>query len=202
MKLGIKNLILDILLPKKCLGCGKEGSYICSQCDLFLLDLPVFSETPVLSFWEYNGLIKKAIHLAKYCGGYDILRELVNKKDFELKENTIITFVPMHIKEKRKRGFNQSEIIAQEIGKKTGMSVVKLLEKIKETPEQAKLNREERLQNLKESFISREVEPLGDKSVLLVDDVYTTGATMLECVKTLNKAGYKNIQCFTLAKTI
>lgn len=206
MSIALKDTLLDILFPKYCLGCGREGLYICKKCELFILEVNNFGS--LTSFWEYNGIIKEAIHQIKYNGAYDIVRELVDKKDFEIEKDTIITYVPMYIKKQKKRGFNQAEIIAKEVGRKTGFLVVKMLEKIKETKDQAKLNREERLENLKDSF--REARPLkklrslmrGRASILLVDDVYTSGATMEECSKGLRKAGVKNISYFTLARTI
>lgn len=203
-----KNLVFDILFPKYCLGCGKEEAYICKSCELFMNEIN--NTENLISLWEYNGIVERAIKEAKYKGRYDILRELVSKKEFKIKENTIITYVPMHIKKEKRRGFNQAEIIAKEIGKRAGVPVVKLLEKIKETPEQVKLNREQRLNNLKDSFA--EARPLqkekyieairGRASILIVDDVYTTGATMEECGTVLHKAGFKNIQGFTIARTI
>jgi competence protein ComFC len=190
----IKNYLLDILFPKYCLGCGKEGLYICKECELFMMDAPGGG-------WEYNGIVKKAIHKIKFEGQYDIVRELVNKKDFELAKDTTITFVPMHIKKKKIRGYNQSEIIAKELGKKTGVPVIKLLKKIKQTKDQAKLSKEERLENIKNCFKCVRAVSCG-RPILLVDDVYTSGATIAECSRVLRKAGYKNIQCFTLAETI
>ena len=192
-------MILDILFPKKCLGCGKEGKYICKNCELFMIDL---SEAwPLTSFWEYNGIVKKAIHQIKYGGTYDMVREIVNKKEFEIDKNTVITFVPMYIKKEKERGFNQAEIIAKEISRKTGLPVVKLLEKTKETPDQASLNKEQRLVNLQNTFAICDRLSLS-QNVLLVDDVYTTGATMEECRKVLYKAGFRNINYFTLARTV
>ena len=200
----IREIVLDILFPKKCLGCNKEGKYICKNCELFMLDL---SEAwPLTSFWEYNGIIKKAIHQIKYGGTYDMVRELVNKKEFEIDKNTIITFVPMYIKKEKERGFNQAEIIAKELRKKTGLPVAKLLEKVKETSDQASLDREHRLTNLKNTFAICDkpglYKPCLLQNILLVDDVYTTGATMEECRKVLYKAGFRNINYFTLARTV
>ena len=205
-----KNLVLDVLFPKYCLGCGREGAYICKDCELFMLDL---SEAwPLTSMWEYNGIVKRAIKQAKYKGEYEILKELVGAIHELPVKNAIITYVPMHIKDKKRRGFNQAEIIAKELGKKYNLPVVKLLEKIRQTLEQAKLTREERLKNLvgaihesPESKIiihARAIRELPLSNILLVDDVYTTGATMAECARILHKAGFKNIWPLTLAKTI
>ena len=193
------NALLDILFPKYCAGCGKEGNYVCKKCELYMVDtlqMPGFT-----ALWEYNGVVKELIHRIKFEGEYDIIKELVNKKDFEIADNTIITYVPMHIKKQKKRGFNQAEIIAKEIGKKTNKPVVKMLKKIKEISDQAKLDKTARLENVRNVFQFC-VKPGFTQNVLLVDDVYTSGATMQECSKVLRKAGIENISGFTLAKTV
>lgn len=184
------------------MGCGKEGLYICKNCELFLVDINN-NYGELISFWEYNGIVKKAIHQIKYSGAYDIIKELVNKKEFKIRKDAIITYVPMYVKKEKERGFNQAEIIARELGKKAGAPVVRLLEKTKETPGQASLNKEQRLINLKNTFIILERPGLSrEQNVLLVDDVYTTGTTMEECRKVLYKAGFRNINYFTLARTV
>jgi len=204
----IKDLILDILFPKKCAGCGKESSYVCKKCEMYMLDVP--EAIGLTALWEYNGIVKQLIHRIKFNGEYDIIKELVNKKDFDVAENAIITYVPMHIKKQRKRGFNQAEIIAKEISKKLDKPVVKMLEKIKQTKDQASLNKEARLKNPKGCFSAVETRPLkklrslirGRVSVLLVDDVYTSGATMQECSKVLHKAGIEKVWGFVIARTV
>jgi competence protein ComFC len=216
----IKDLILDLLFPKYCLGCGREGQYICDKCLIFATEIQNTGD--LTCFWEYDGIIKKAIHKIKYNGVYDIARELVSKKDFvilskaknpkELRDpssalggtqddnnGVVVTFVPMTKKREAKRGFNQAEIIAKEIGRKTGRPVVKLLEKIRETSDQIGLSRTERLENLKNSFRCLN---FGFKQILLVDDVYTTGATMEECSRILRKAGASKIHKFAICKTV
>jgi len=153
------------------------------------------------SLWEYNGIIKEAIRRIKFGGEWDIIKELINKKDFEVPGNVVITYVPITKKKERERGFNQSEIIAKKLGEKLNLPIVRLLDKIKETSDQVGLSRYERLKNLKGSFAARPWVDQG-QNVLLVDDVYTTGATMEECSRTLKKSGYKNINYFTIARTV
>jgi len=195
----IKNCLLDILFPKKCVGCGKQGKYVCEKCELYIVDalqLPGFT-----ALWEYNGIIKELIHRIKFNGEYDIIKELVGKKDFEIAEDATITYVPMHIKKQKKRGFNQAEIIAREIGKKVNRPVVKMLERTKKTSDQAKLDKTARLENVRNAFQIC-VKPGFTQNVLLIDDVYTSGATMQECSKVLRKSGINNISYFTLARTV
>jgi len=234
----IKNIVLDVLFPRICINCGRQGNYICSECDLFLSEsllicsvcgnsspsgethpncLNKYSLDGLISIWDYEGLIKKLIYQIKYDGTTDIINEFIQKllfliiKDknrfsaflsFLSSEDVYITYVPMYIKRAKRRGFNQSVIIAQELGKYFNRPVKKLLDKIIDTKKQTGLDKEERLLNIKESFGEARPLPRGRASVLLVDDIFTTGATMKECCKVLKQSGVKNIWGFTLAKTL
>jgi len=147
------------------------------------------------------------------------LVERIDFKDEFISSFKYITYVPMYRKREKYRGFNQSEIIAKELAKKYsaqgGLKVVCLLKKIKDTEDQVNLNKEERVRNVRGSFrfvgvgatlvVARinkgNHKGLPLRNILLVDDVYTTGATMRECCKVLKKSGIKNIWGFTLAKT-
>jgi competence protein ComFC len=205
----IREGILDILMPRKCLGCGKDGSYICSACSLFLSELPMTEVEPSsVSVWEYEGIIEKAILKIKYDGCYDIINELVEKAldrvEINFLDDAVITYVPMYRKRERERGFNQAKLIAEKIGEKINRPVVGLLEKIKDNPSQVGLGPKERLENVRDAFAYSESLERSNlskqQSVLLVDDVYTTGATMGECTRTLRKAGIKNIYGFTITR--
>ncbi len=208
----IREGIINILLPKTCVACGKEGKYICEKCSLFLSEAPtVFMAgglEELVSAWEYEGVIRDVIFKIKYDGMFDVIDELVGKA-FEIREpyvpeDTIITFVPMFKKKEKRRGFNQAELIAKKVGEITGREVFPLIEKIKDTPSQTELDKEERLINVKDSFAL--FRPGLNKSlaenVLLIDDVWTSGATMGECCKILKKSGVKKVWGFTLARTV
>ena len=205
----LKETIIDIIFPRNCLGCGKEGKYICEKCDLFLSETPsLFSQgslEELVSIWEYEGLIKEIILKIKYYGAFEAINELVEKA-FKIRkpyipENTVITFVPMFKKKEKRRGFNQAEIIAKKVGEMTGSNVLSLLEKTKDTPSQTKLDKEERLKNIRGLF-KRKEGIICNSNVLLVDDVWTSGATMKECARVLKKSGVKRIFGFTLARTV
>ena len=115
----------------------------------------------------------------------------------------IITFVPISAKRKRTRGFNQAEEIAKEISKLVNIEVVELLEKVKDNKTQAGLSQKERLENLKGTFKIKESEKekISGKRILVVDDVFTTGATLNECSSVLKIAKPKEIKTLTFAKT-
>lgn len=197
------NVLLDILLPKECVGCGKEGKYICDKCELFLCETPLSKE--VISVWEYDGLVEKLIRKIKYNGMYDIINELVEKAfekiTLELPENTYITYVPMYKKRERERGFNQAELIAKEIGKMTNREVVPLLTKTKDNVSQVGLDPIERVENVKDVFQWRG-KTICHVKVVIVDDFWISGATMKECSKVLKGAGAKEVWGFTLARIV
>ena len=205
----LKETVLDIILPRICLGCGKEGKYICEKCELFLSEAPsLFWQgglEELASCWEYEGLIKDIILKIKYYGAFDAINELVEKafktREPYLPEGTIITFVPMFKRKEKRRGFNQAELIARKLGRIMGQKVLPLLEKIKDTASQTKLNKVERMANIKNSFLAKEKAGRHD-NILLVDDVWTSGATMKECARVLKRSGAKRVFGFTLARTV
>jgi len=210
--LKIKDIILDILFPKVCINCKREGKYICDKCKVFISEAEPLIYTGecldgLISVWDYEGLIKELIQMIKYQGITDAIKELMPRElpqdpslRFRMTMPYIVTYVPMYIKKEKIRGFNQAEIIARELAKKVEVRPLPLLEKVVDTQDQTKLSKEERFENVKASFtINGNVE--GIESVLLVDDVFTTGATMKECCKVLKKAGINKVWGFTLART-
>lgn len=237
--MNVKSIILDILFPRICVNCSKEGKYVCDKCSLFVSEaMPVcpvcynssfsgethqdcikkYSLDGLVSMWDYEALVRRLIHNVKYGGLIHIIDECVESSfkliardinrfysflSFLSSDNTYITYVPMYIKRKKRRGFNQAEIIAKELAKKANPRPVlgQLLEKVVDTKDQAGLNKEERLENVKGSFKSCVKPGLTQREILLVDDVFTTGATMRECCKVLKQSGVKKVWGFTLART-
>lgn len=191
------------------MGCGRESQYICKDCQTFLGE--VENTLPgLVSVWEYEGLMEKLIWEIKYHGKYHIIEELVEKTldriELELPVDTYISYVPMWPKRERERGFNQSKLIAEALSKIVHHPVVHILRKIKDNKSQVGLNLKEGEENVKGAFQAKSQIPnskLGvPENVLLVDDVYTTGATARECVRVLRKAGAKNAWVFTLARKL
>ena len=105
-------------------------------------------------------------------------------------ENSVFIPIPLHKTKKRKRGFNQSELIAKELSKSLNIPLkTDILVKTKKTQTQTNLTKEQRAENVKNAFIIKNPQSIEGKTVFLVDDVFTTGSTMKECAKTLKKAG-------------
>jgi len=115
----------------------------------------------------------------------------------------IIVPVPLHSKRLRWRGFNQSLVLARQIARAYGRPLDPfVLTRNRETPPQTQLNEEERRKNVRGAFTVNRRRPVDKKSILLVDDVYTSGATVNECSRTLMRAGADRVYVFTLARAV
>ncbi len=155
----------------------------------------------------YNKEISSIIIAYKY-GKYDwlykwISRKMIDKlKDYdEFKDYNFITYVPISKKKLKKRGFNQSELIARDISNETGLSLIKdAVIKIKEGKSQVDLNAKEREENVKDSFNVIKPELIHGKNIIIIDDVATTMSTLNELAGVLKEAGAKKIACYTLAR--
>ena len=149
----------------------------------------------------YTGMMRKAVSGMKFSNrkdsvdffGYAMIRALERTGHLEKWQPDLILPVPMHPRKKRRRGYNQAELLAEQIGLLTGIPVnERLIRCVKQTTSQKQLNRRERLKNLKGAFETDDDFP-PVKSVLLVDDVYTTGSTVDEISRVLREAGVQRI---------
>ena len=198
--------LLNLLFPKLCLGCKREGSHCCEDC-LSLLSLArapsVISAHSSLSALycatSYEDkFVQRLIHSFKYR---PFLRDLAKPLAFSIIAHIsllnkpiyppdVICPIPLHRRRLKWRGYNHAEELAKQLGKAFSLPVVSnALIKRKHTAPQVSLGREERLRSMKGVFEVRNPQAIASKNILLVDDVYTTGATMEECARVLKKAG-------------
>lgn len=157
-----------------------------------------------------NPGLKSAIAQFKYKFNKqltDYFAELVSQKMKELgmlkQKEAILIPVPLHKKRLNYRGFNQAELIAYASAARYGdrTDVLTPLTRVKNTSQQAKLNKTERHQNLKEAFeITGDISRLSDKVCFLVDDVCTTGATLDRCAQALKEKGLKKVYGLVVAR--
>ncbi len=203
-----RERVLDLLFPKFCAGCNEEGSWLCKKClpvvDFFHQDMAVPNLDGVTALFNYgentqSKLIKmfKYDYLSEVAGIFENIISGINF--FEVWKDCVIIPVPLHARRERERGFNQAEILAGLFSKKFGLSVNKNLYRIIYTQQQAKLSGEERRQNLQNAFVWRS-DRAAPKKVLLVDDVFTTGATMQECAGVLKNNGAEAVCGLVLAR--
>lgn len=232
---SIKLLFLDILFPVKCLGCKKEGEWICEICSN---KIKINTEhvcgvceknlTPdgrtCLSCKKKNGidaflpavsyknlLVSKAIHLYKYRFVENLHQPLGNlmiktlqKTDLPL-PNLIIP-IPLHRKRLRWRGFNQSALLARSISEnllpfsKIPQKENVLIRKKYTKPQMEIKKFHDRKENIRDAFEIVDKLKIKDKTILLVDDVCTTGSTIFECTKILKQAGAKEVFAIVIAR--
>ncbi len=212
------NKILNFAYPDKCIVCNKIiydtlDFAICRYCigDFYIFDREIcennFEKNKGFSMFLYTENIRKLIHAFKYddCGYYAKVLG-IKMGEFFMKQNLfsadLIIPVPIHKKRRRKRGFNQSDILAKEFSRVLGIPVdYNSLVRKKNTIVQFGLNKEERIENLKDAFMIVNKEKLIGKSIIIIDDIYTTGATINECRKTIQSIGVQEIYYFTLSST-
>ncbi len=158
---------------------------------------------------SYETIILNTIHRFKYGNNISVGARLASfMADFSFPDvdftgYSLIIPVPLHIKRLRQRGFNQSLILARALAKKWQIPVnFSLLKRHKFTLTQTGLNKTERKQNIKGAFEVSDKKKIAGKNVILVDDVYTTGATINECAKILTKAGAQKVTVLTLARVL
>lgn len=151
-----------------------------------------FSKKLILDFKFYDHVENKKL-LSKwlFLAGHDIFNYGVD----------LIIPVPLHFTRLFVRKYNQSAILADEISKHTGIKAeYKTLVKTKKTLPQVLCDSKQRAKNIKNAFKVKYPELVKDKRIVLIDDVFTTGATLRECAKVLIKAGAKSVDALTIAR--
>ena len=225
-----KGIALDLLFPQWCVGCGREGDYICRTCRQSLLPItpPVCPRCgrpqpggvlcPSCVNWQaeidgirspfiFDGVIRRAIHELKYRNLRAMAAPLAKLLHDYLITNPVpgevLVPVPLHRKRWRERGYNQSSLLARELGKLIGLPVVDdCLVRQQYAPPQARTaSVSERKSNVAGAFACRDGR-LGGKQVLLIDDVSTSGATLDACAGALKSAGAASVWGLVLATEI
>lgn len=217
MVMRILSALFDLILPPVCYVCRQScsGKYgLCERCagKIRHIHPPQYAKMNYIekgwSCCYYENTVKECIHLFKYrkhIGLIDIFGDIMEKFAREngiAKDADLIVPVPVHPAKKRERSYNHAEVLARRLAKTFDISSdFKNLKKLKWTRAQSELDREKRLTNVRDSFIALDRSVFRGKNVLLVDDVYTTGATVNECAKTLLNAEAKKVSALTLART-
>ena len=215
--MNLLEKILEYIFLPSCGVCKKLGEgYLCNKCGK---DIEKY-KIELIESEKINGIQVEKIYLFKYLG--IIRRKIIeykfndkpylykmfcktiieNKKTCEfIKSYDIIIPVPIYKKRKKSRGYNQSELISREIAKKLNLQMFNnVLIKISNNEMQSKLNRKQRLKNVKNVYKIINKEKITNKDVIIFDDIYTTGSTINECISILKKANVNKIGVLILAK--
>jgi len=226
----IKELALDLLFPQWCLGCGKEGAFLCASCRSSLPRImpPVCpkcgrpqasgilcpgcvgwqsSLDGIRSPFKFDGVIRQAIHQLKYRNLRALALPLAELLSNYLADNPVpgevLVPVPLHTKRLRERGYNQSKLLAQELSKLTNLPMVDdcLMRQRHSLPQARTSSVEERRSNIAGAFACRS-HNLRGKQVLLIDDVSTSGATLDACAAALEASRAISVWGLVLAREI
>lgn len=190
----------------RCPVCRKNpssGRGCCAPCaaDLFT----AHSNEHSVSLGHYSGKLEQAVRAFKFHGatrlGALFAQELTNLIKAQGWSVDAVCAVPLHRRRFLTRGYNQSFLLAQGLARGLGASHLQLLQRTRNTAQQARLGRQARLENVADAFELRPVaRSLRGKHVLLVDDVMTSGATLQACRDTLLRAGISSVKLATIAK--
>ncbi|MDP3784946.1 MAG: ComF family protein [bacterium] len=206
--------ISGILFPAKCLGCAKPGEFLCEICRKRAQRRAREKTSPLyldrfLSYGLYRDrILREALRRFKYHGIHilshplsQMLHDLLKPGLSSLPKETLILPIPASPERRRERGYNQAELLAEGLSEKISLPCrADILLKIKNTPSQTSLSRRERLFNIKDSFTIQNPEELLGKTILLVDDISTTGATLSEAARVLKQAGAKEVIGLVVAR--
>jgi len=199
------------LIPRKgphCLRCGRfqpgpGEDHLCARCQV---EAPPFSVHR--SCGVYGGVLKDIILLFKYRKYAPLSLPLAHFAGVCLAEDAqlwdgaeFLVPVPLHPSRRRERGFNQARLLARDLASICGIPVLaSVLIKTRNAPTQAGLRAADRERNVRSAYAVKRPQEVRGRTLILVDDVTTTGATLRECAKMLKKAGAKDVRGITLAQ--
>lgn len=189
------------LRVRTCAVCGRdirEGA-VCRDCarqlaEARILQAERLSGIPLYSCYRYDACVRTILLRFKlqHCPwlAADIGEQMASFLRSRALGFSAVTFVPLARGRQLQRGYNQAELLAREIGKQLGIPVLPLLRRVKKTKVQSRLAAEKRVENLKDAFgLENAGQELSDQRILLVDDIATTGTTVLQCAKPMQEAG-------------
>jgi len=190
-----------------CPICGRpfESASEDHPCGACIMNTPPFDALRAAAFYE--GSMRDAILRFKFGGKTALTRAMADaafdiyRKEFAEVDMDVIIPVPLHPLRLRWRGFNQSLLLARHIGKRAGLHTdAHTLKRIRDTVPQVELTPKQRATNVKGAFGVSRSQSVDGKRILLVDDVATTCATLIECAKVLKKAGAREVYALTVAR--
>jgi len=217
---------LDLLFPRRCFGCGKAGVYFCPSCTAKIKVLekqicPVCGRPAVLgrthpscrnslnldgliSIFVYEKPVREAIKALKYRFVSDLAQSLVGIASVYFKipvEEGIVVPIPLSSQRKRWRGFNQAEVLGKTFARKNNLGFNhKVVERVVNNQPQVGLSGKERKKNVKGIFRVVDRRLIKKKTLIIFDDVWTTGATLKSCGEVLKREGADEVWGLTLAR--
>lgn len=217
--MGIIDAMERLLFIKEdfCYLCreNRAKDYICSHCKGLIefvhkrVEIKLPHIEGVYSSVLYNRFIREKLHSYKFQGKNYLYKPFGEMLLITLRENGLedkiegISYVPIHRRKEALRGYNQSKLLAEYVAKALNIPLLdKHLFKVRWTRDQSKLDRAGRMNNLASSFKAKNIKDFKGKEILLIDDIITTGATLMECSKTLMEAGAKGVYGLVLTSSM
>ena len=221
--------LIDVIFPRSCLSCGRQGRYICDSC---IKKVPspklvcpecqrpsidgfthvkckkALSLDGIISIWYYQGVVRTALLKLKYAYAREISKEIaeytrsqLDKYTIALPKDPILIPIPLYFLKENLRGFNQTKLLGEVIARKQGWKFITvLLLRKRFGRSQTELKGEDRKENIKGVFAFNPIYKLPASSYILFDDVYTTGSTLKEAAKVLKRNGAKVVWGLTIAR--
>jgi ComF family protein len=214
--------LLDVMLPAACGGCGRYGRLLCEACraalrpasnelDLFLATDAglVLGESLELAHaaFIYAGPLRHALSRLKYGGAARLARPLAELAApalhslLSIAGAAALVPVPVHALRLRQRGYNQAGLLAAELARLVGLPLTEALVRERPTTQQHRLDRAARLRNLRDAFAAQPATR-PPRTVILVDDILTTSATLEACATVLRAAGAERVLGFAIAREV
>lgn len=218
--------ILDVLFPRRCLSCGRIGKYfcivcrqqirriqlneyICPVCGRLALDGMThpgcktrYTPDKYICFFRYDGIVQKAVKALKYRCITDLAEEFVSLLPEVGGAYDVLIPIPLHPQRFKERGFNQVEVLGGIIARKLRIPMdTDILRRIKQTKPQVTMkDRKERLENMDHVFEIAKETKQSYGSVILFDDVFTTGATMRSATNVVKRNGTRFVCAITMSR--
>jgi ComF family protein len=214
--------LIDLLLPPSCAGCGTYGVALCDRClgamrpagrpeDRFLAADPGIVVGEVLEVgvaaFAYEGPLRRMLSKLKYVGVRRLADPLAGAAVayldplLALVRPQALVPVPIHADRRRERGYNQAALLAEALSRRCGVPAAELLERRRMTAQQHRLSRAARLRNLRDAFgLLPQARP--PPTVMLIDDILTTSATLEACAAVLLAGGATRVWGFALAREV
>jgi len=225
----VGRVVLDVLFPARCVGCGAYGAFLCQSCQGELPrarpprcpicwrpqpraapcgrcreERPAFQGAR--SLYLYQGAAREAVHALKYNYVSALAQPMARLmaayvEEEEAIEADLLAAVPLYVRRQRLRGYNQSLLLARELSRLCGLPLAERgLARRRNTPPQARsADAEARKRKVADAFVADRRWAEG-KRVLLIDDVMTTGATLDACARALRQAGAASVWALTFAR--
>lgn len=206
--------LLDLVFPPSCVGCGRVDYVWCPTCQQALDAVPLDARrrrvsmtqteppTNILTTGMHTGKLQQAVQALKYENAQVLCEPLGHRLialagHFNLQADAVVP-VPLHPKRQQQRGYNQAALLAEYIALRLNLDYLPhSVGRLRDTPQQVGLGRKERLRNVRGAFTADATLVRG-KSIWLIDDVTTTGATLAACAAALQQAGVEQVLGMTV----